>query len=177
LNGDLYGVVAEFESATALVAAARAARAHGLTKVEAYTPLPIEEVAEALHVPPSPLPVIVLVAGLFGGSAGYLLQYWTSAVAYPLNVGGRPLHSAIYFIPITFECTVLAAALAAVFGLLALSRLPEPYHPLFNVPRFALASKDAFFLCVRATDPRFDHDAVTDLLRKTEARHVAQVPL
>jgi ActD protein len=152
----IYGLLAEFDSPTELLTAVRRARAEGYRLMDAYTPFPIEEVAEALHFHDRRLPLIVMIGGIAGGLGGYLLQYWTSAVDYPLNVGGRPFHSWPSFMPVTFETTVLAAALAAVLGMLALNGLPMPYHPVFNVPRFALASRDQFFLCIEAADPRFD---------------------
>lgn len=152
----LHGLLAEFASPQELLDAVRAARAEGYREIDAYTPFPIEEVHEALGHHGSPLPLIVLTGGVIGAAGGYLLQYWVSAVDYPLNVGGRPLHSWPSFIPVTFEMTILIAGLAAVLGMLALNRLPTPYHPLFGVPRFALASRDRYFLSIQAGDPKFD---------------------
>ncbi len=171
----IYGILAEFDTPTELVVAIRKARAEGYRVMDAYTPFPIEEAAEALHIHDRRLPLLVLIGGIAGCIGGYLLQYWISAVAYPLNVGGRPLHSWPAFIPITFETTVLLAALAAVFGMLALNGLPMPYHPVFNVPRFALASRDQFFLCIEATDPQFDRDGTRRFLMRLDARSVAEV--
>ncbi len=172
----LYGIIAEFPTIDALIDAIEKTRKHGYTKVDAFTPFPSHDVIHALHLPPSRLPWIVLTGGILGACFGYGLQYWTSVIDYPLNIGGRPLHSWPYFIPITFECTILFAALAAVFGMLALNRLPTPYHPVFNDPKFALASRDAFFICVEATDPEFDRDALIELFTGMEALHVAEVP-
>jgi Protein of unknown function (DUF3341) len=152
----LYGLLAEFASPQELLDAVHAARAEGYREIDAYTPFPIEEVYEALGYHGSPLPLIVLAGGALGAAGGYLLQYWVSAVDYPLNIGGRPLHSWPSFIPITFEMTILIAGLSAVLGMLALNRLPTPYHPLFSVPRFALASRDRYFLSIKAADPKFD---------------------
>jgi hypothetical protein len=152
----IYGLLAEFDNPTELVTAARHVREAGYRKIDAYTPFPIEELAEALHIHDRRLPLIVLLGGIAGGTGGYLLQYWASVIEYPINVGGRPLHSWPAFIPITFETTILVAAISAVLGMLALNGLPMPYHPLFNVPRFALASRDQFFLCIEADDPIFD---------------------
>lgn len=171
----IYGLLAEFTNPTDLVAAVHAARAAGYRDMDAYTPYPVEEVAEALHAHDRRLPLIVLVGGILGGVGGYLLQYWTSVVDYPLNVGGRPFHSWPAFIPITFETTVLVAAISAVLGMLALNGLPMPYHPLFNAPRFALATRDRFFLCIEATDPLFDDDGTRRFLQRLEPRSVSEV--
>jgi len=153
----LHGLMAEFPAPTEIVVAAREAHAAGYRKMDAYTPFPIEELAEALgYHSRGRLPKLVLAGGLLGCVGGFLLQYWCAVVAYPVNVGGRPLNSWPSFIPITFELTVLCAALTAVLGMLALNGLPMPYHPAFNVPEFALASRDRFFLCIESLDPRFD---------------------
>jgi hypothetical protein len=176
-EGGLYGLMAEFRDPTAVVAAARAAHAQGYRRLDAYTPYPIEELAEALgHHSRGRLPRIVALGGLIGGASGFLLQYWASVHAYPLNVGGRPLNSWPAFIPITFETAVLAAALAAVLGMLALNGLPMPYHPAFNVPEFALASRDRFFLCIEARDPRFDPEATRRFLEGLGPSGVYDVP-
>ena len=153
---NVYGLMAEFESPTAIVAATRFAYEEGYRRMDAYSPYPIEELSEALGVHHSRLPLVVLIGGLIGCFGGYSLCYWVSAVAYPLNIGGRPLHSWPAFIPVTFECTILVAALAAVFGMLALNGLPQPYHPVFDAPRFELATRNTFFLCIEARDPQFD---------------------
>ena len=152
----IYGVMAEFDNPTALVHAARRAYERGYKKVEAYSPFPIEELSEALHQPKNKLPMVVLMGGVLGGLAGYLMQYYVTVIHFPINIGGRPLHSWPAYIIITFELTVLFASFAAFLGLLALCGLPMPYHPVFNVPRFALASRNRFFLCIEATDPLFD---------------------
>jgi len=171
----IHGLMAEFQDPNDLVAATRRARDEGYRKMDAYSPLPIEELHEALGVHHTRLPLIVLLGGLTGCIGGYGLQYWAAAVAYPLNVGGKPLHSWPAFIPVTFECTILVAALAAVFGMLALNGLPQPYHPVFNVPRFALASRNRFFLCIEATDPRFDLQKTRAFLETLNPREVTAV--
>src|ERR671910_518347 len=145
-----YGLMAEFPSASALVTAARRAREAGYTKLDAFSPFPIEELNEALKLPRNRVPLVVLLSGLTGLVAGYGLQYWASVIEYPLNIGGRPFHSWPAFIVPTFEMTILFAALSAVFGMFFLNGLPQPYHPVFNVPRFALASRERYFLLIDA---------------------------
>ena len=171
----IYGLMAEFEEPTALVNAAALARREGYEFMDAYSPFPIEELHEALGSHHTRLPLIVLIGGILGCIGGYSLQLWASAVAYPINVGGRPYHSWPAFIPITFECTILAAALSAVLGMLALNGLPMPYHPVFNVPRFEHASRDKFFLLVEATDPKFDRQRTLEFLRRLDASEVNEV--
>ena len=154
----LYGLMAEFESPTELVEAARHAREAGYKKLDAYTPYPIEALSEALEIHDRRLPAVVLGGGILGALFGYGLCYWCSVIEFPMNIGGKPFHSAPAFIVPTFECTILFAAFAAVLGMLGLNGLPMPYHPVFNAERFALASRDRFFLCIEARDPKFDHD-------------------
>ena len=170
-----YGLMAEFETPTDVVAAARRVHEEGYRRIDAFSPYPIEELSEAIGVHTTKLPVIVLIGGIVGLIAGYLMQYYTHVINYPLNVGGKPFHSWPQFIPITFETTVLGAALAAVFGMLALNGLPEPYHPVFNTPNFALASRDRFFLLVEARDPKFDRDETAAFLRTLGPREVTDV--
>ena len=172
---DVHGLMAEFEDPTALVAAAHRAHHEGYRRMDAYTPFPIEELHEALGLHHTRLPLIVLIGGIVGCLAGYVLQYWVSALAYPLNVGGRPLHSWPSFLPVTFECTILGAALSTVFGMLALNGLPMPHHPVFNAPRFALASRNRFFLCIEAEDPKFDLDETRRFLESLSPREVSTV--
>ena len=171
----IYGVMAEFDNPTALVSAARAAREKGYRKLDAYSPFPIEELTDALHLHKNRLPLIVLIGGILGGLTGYLMQYYVAVIYFPINVGGRPLHSWPAFIIITFEMTILLAAISAVLGLLALCGLPMPYHPTFNVPRFALASRNRFFLCIESSDPMFDHDGTCAFLETLEPREVSEV--
>jgi hypothetical protein len=171
----VYGLMAEFEDPTTLVAAAQRAYHEGYRRMDAYSPFPIEELQDALGSHHTRLPLIVLIGGLFGGIGGYALQYWVAAIAYPINVGGRPFRSWPAFIPVTFECTILVAALSAVLGMLALNGLPMPYHPVFNVPRFALASRNRFFLCIESRDTKFDLEETRRFLETLGPREVTTV--
>jgi hypothetical protein len=171
----IWGLMAEFEGPTEVVEAARKVHEAGYRKTDAYTPYPIEELAEALGHHHSWLPLLVLLGGIAGGLGGYLLQYWVSVIDYPLNIGGRPLHSWPAFIVPTFETTILVAAGTAVLGMLALNGLPEPYHPVFNVPQFARASKDRFFVVIESRDPKFDRDRTWSFLTSLSPRSVSEV--
>jgi hypothetical protein len=171
----LYGMMAEFTDAHDLLHAAEAAHAAGYRRMDAYSPLPVEGLSEALGFRATRLPLLVLIGGTVGALVGYGFQYWVSVIDYPLNVGGRPYHSWPAFIPITFEMTILVASFAAVFGMLALNGLPMPYHPVFNLPEFSLASQDRFFLCVEARDRQFDLRRTADFLRATGAVKVTPV--
>ena len=171
----VYGLMAEFDHPEQLVSAAERARKAGYKKMDAYSPMPVEGLAEALGSRKTLVPLIVLIGALCGGSGGYLLQYWLSAIYYPINIGGRPLHSWPSFIPITFELTVLVASLSAVIGMLALNGLPQPYHPVFNVARFALASRDRFFLAIESADPKFDINETRLFLEDLGSREVSDV--
>jgi ActD protein len=171
----LHGLMAEFESPSGLVEAATQARLAGYRKMDAYSPIPVEELNDALGLRRTRLPLLVLIGGILGGSAGFALESWVSAIAYPLNVGGRPLISWPQFIPVTFETTVLGAALTAFFGMWALNKLPQPYHPVFNVEAFGRASTDRFFLVIEATDPRFDRDATLRFLENLHPVGVSEV--
>jgi hypothetical protein len=172
----VYGLVAEFSRPADVIAAARAAREHGYTRVEAYSPYPLEELAEALHIHRTGMPLVMLIGGIVGCIGGFLMQYYAAVIGYPLNIGGRPLNSWPAFIPVTFELTVLLSALAGTFGLLGLCGLPTPYHPLFHVPQFARVTRDHFFLCIERRDPRFDLDRTREFLRGTGALAVEEVP-
>ena len=171
----VYGLMAEFESPEALVAAARRAREAGYTRMDGYSPFPVEGLADALEFKQTMVPLIVLIGGIVGCIGGFGMQYWLSGSYYPINVGGRPLNSWPSFIPITFEVTVLIAALSAVLGMLALNGLPQPYHPVFNVPRFALASRDRFFLAIESRDPKFDIEGTRAFLGGLGAKEVSDV--
>ena len=172
----IYGLMAEFDTASDLVAAAHHTHQAGYQKIDAYSPFPIEELAEAIGFHKNGVPLVVLVGGLLGGLSGYLMQYWIATSSYPVNVGGRPYHSWPAFIIVTFEMTILFGGIAAVFGMLALNGLPMPYHPVFNVPRFALASKDRFFLIIFSTDPKYDAVATRGFLQSLDPRSISEVP-
>ena len=171
----LYGLMAEFETPTALVQAAERARLEGYRQMDAYSPIPIEELSDALGLRRTRLPILVFMGGLLGGIAGYGLEYWSQAIAYPLNIGGRPFNSWPQFVPVMFETTVMGAALTAFFGMWALNKLPQPYHPVFAVPEFVRASTDRFFLCIEATDPRFERDATWRFLEGLHPVGVSEV--
>jgi len=171
----VYGLMAEFDSAEDLLVAARRAHAAGFHRIDAYSPFPVEGLAEAIGFHDPWIPRLVLLAGLFGAGFGFFSQYWVTVLDYPLNVGGRPLNSWPAYIPITFELTILFAALTAVVGMIALNRLPMPYHPVFNVPAFRRVTDDGFFLCIEATDPRFDRGATQRFLESLGAREVSEV--
>lgn len=173
----LHGLLAEYRSAQKLVAAAEQAHRAGFRAMDAYTPYPIEHLSEVVcdhHK--SKVPLICLTGGVVGALAGWALVYWTSTIAYPVNVGGRPFNSWPAFIPVIFECTILFAAFAAGIGMIALNRLPEPYHPVFNVARFReVGARDGYFLCIEATDPRFEPAATREFLLASGAVEVNDV--
>ena len=171
----LYGVMAEFENPTDLVAAAQKVYSLGYRRINGYSPYPIEELSEAIGFTKTSLPLIVFIGGLIGGLSGFFMQYWIEVIDYPINVGGKPTNSWPAFIPITFEMTVLFAAFSAVLGMLILNKLPQPYHPVFNLPNFALATRDRFFLAIEANDAKFNHAEVVDLLKSLNAVAVTDV--
>ena len=171
----LYGLVAEFDSATALLDAANKVREAGFTKTDAFSPYPIHGLAEALGMKEHLVPKFVLAAGIFGALGGYGLEYWAQAIAYPMNIGGRPTFAWVSFIPPAFETTILFAAFSAAISMIVLNGLPQPYHPVFNAPRFARASQDGFFLAIEATDPQFDTVRTRDFLAGLHAREVVAV--
>ncbi len=171
----LYGLMAEFESPEGLLLACRKARETGYSELDAYTPYPVEEIIHELGYQRSKLPLLVLLGGLAGGIGAFAFQYWASVIAYPLNIGGRPLNSWQAFIIPTFECTILGAAVVAVFGMFFLNGLPMPHHPVFNVPRFALASRDRYFLVIKIKDELFDRHGTRTFLEGLEASEVSEI--
>jgi hypothetical protein len=171
----LFGLLAEFDSSTAIVNAARRTREAGYTKIDAYTPFPIHEMDEALKLKRTGLPWLVLGGGLTGMLGGFTLQYWAASIAYPLNIGGRPMASWPSFIIPAYETTILLAALTAVVGMILLNGLPMPYHPVFNVPQFGNASGDRFFLSIETTDPKFDFVATRKFLEGLDPLGVSDI--
>ena len=174
-RSQLFGVMGEFATPENLLAATKKAREAGYKHVEAYTPFPVEGLSEAVGFKWTAVPLLTLMGGVGGGLTGFGLQYWVAAITYPINIGGRPLNSWPAFIPVTFELTVLGASIFAVFGMLALNKLPQPYHPVFNVDRFAQASTDKFFLCIEARDPKFDLVETSKFLQSMHAQHINEV--
>jgi hypothetical protein len=170
------GLMAEFETPQQVLVATRRAREAGYRVMDAYTPYPVEGLALELESSRTRVPFVVLVAGLVGAASGFLMQYWSMAVDYPFNVGGRPHNSWPVFIPITFEVMVLVASFAALLGMFFLNGLPRPNHPVFNVPRFARASQDRFFLCIEATDPHFDRAGTRQFLSELGPVELTEVP-
>ena len=171
----LYGLLAEFEEHEQLLAAARHAYAQGYRKMDAYSPFPIDGLAEALGHQFTPVPLITLIGGILGGLGGYFMEWISMARLYPLNVGGRPENSWPNFIPVTFELTVLIASISAFTAVLFLCRLPQPHHPVFNAPGFRRASIDRFFLCIEAEDPKFDVTATRKFLEILKPLQVTEV--
>ena len=175
-HGGLHGVMAEFETAQACVDAARRAAAEGFTRFEAYTPLPVEELNKIIHIKRTKLPMATLAGGLTGMATGFALQYWAAVLEYPMNIGGRPFASWPSFVVPSYELTILFSALTATFFMIIANGLPQPYHPVFNVPRFSLASSDKFFLVIEAEDPRFEPKRTSQFLESLGARGVYEVP-
>ena len=171
-----YGLLAEFDSPTSLVKAAERTRDAGYKKIDAYSPLPVEGLAEAIGFHHDLVPLVTLIGAIIGGATGYLMQYWINVINYPINIGGKPFHSWPAFIVVTFEMTILFGGISAVFGMLALNGLPMPYHPVFNVPRFAFASKDRFFLIVFASDKKYDDEKTRQFLEGLNPKMLTEVP-
>jgi hypothetical protein len=175
MKHQLYGMMAEFTEAREVVEAAKRAYAQGYRCMDAYTPFPVEDLAEALGHDQMRVPLIVFTGGVVGAVGGYFMEWYSMAVDYPINVGGRPFNSWPAYIPITFELMVLCASIAAIVGMLALNRLPQPHHPVFGVPEFERASTDRFFLCIEARDPKFDPAATRQFLQSLHPSSVKEV--
>lgn len=176
MRAPVYGLLAEFDTPSEIVAATKRAYAEGYRKMDAYTPFPVHHLPEALGMRKSAVPLVTLVGGILGGLTAYMLQYWVHVIAYPINIAGRPLHSWPSFIIVTFEMTVLFAGIAAFVGSLALNGLPMPHHPIFNSEEFSQATRDKFFLCIEATDPQFDMIETERFLQALNPRAVTEVP-
>jgi len=172
----IFGLMAEFETPTDLVRACKAAYAEGYRDMDAYSPFPIEEASEAIGFHKSAVPLITLIGGILGGTSGFALQYWINVIAYPLNIGGKPYNSWPAFIVPTFEMTILFAGLVGMFGMFALNGLPRPYHPVFHVEQFSKVTRDRFFLCVEATDPKFDLTGTQQFMERLKPLSIAEVP-
>src|SRR3954451_3083122 len=171
----IYGLMAEFDNVNDAITAGRRTYSAGYRKLDAYSPFPVEELSEAIGFHKNGIALVCLIGGLLGCTAAYTLQWWINTISYPINIGGGPLHSWPSFVIVTFEMTILFSGLSAVFGMLALNGLPMPYHPVFNVPRFELASTDRFFLCIEATDPKFDREKTAEFLKSFHPREVNEV--
>lgn len=175
MDKNIYGIMAEFDTPTELVDAARQVRDAGYTKTDAFSPFPLHEIDEALGIKRSILPFMVFGGGVIGLAIGLGLQYYVHVIDYPIIVGGRPHFSIVSFIPPSYELTILLAAFTAVFGMILLNGLPQPYHPVFNAPRFALASREKFFLLIEARDAKFDYEETKSFMQKLNAQEVVDV--
>jgi ActD protein len=171
----IFGVIAEFDTPEQLIHAVEKTRAAGYHRMDAYTPFPVEGLSHAMGLKRNNVPLITLLGGLAGGLGGFYFQYWVNVISFPINIGGRPLNSWPAFIPVTFELTILGASLCAVFGMLALNRLPQPHHPVFNVKRFVHATSDRFYLCIEARDPKFHIMDTVRFLQGLNPHHVSEV--
>jgi len=176
-SSEQFGLLAEFADADALVAAAARVHGEGYRRFECYSPLPVEGLADAIGFRRSGLPFVVLVGGVVGCLSGIALQYWTTVIAYPLNIGGRPVFSWPSFVPVVFEMTVLFAALSAVLGMLAMNGLPRPHHPLFAIPSFDRATQDKFFLCILSVDSQYHPQTTRQFLERLGPVEVIDVPM
>ncbi len=172
----LYGLMAEFGTADDLIRATRKAKAEGYDRMDGFSPYPIGEVADALGFRRSEIGAIMFIGGMLGATFGFLMQYWAMAIDYPINIAGKPFFSWPMFIPIAWELLVLTASMTGLIGLLALCGLPQPYHPVFNVPQFARASRDRFFLVIEAADEKFDRVGTRAFLETLTPISVAEVP-
>lgn len=176
MRARVYGLLAEFNSPSEILTATRRAYSEGYRKMDAYTPFPVHDLPAALGMRKNAVPFITLLGGILGGGTAFLLQWWINSIAYPINIAGRPMFSWPSFIVVTFEMTILFASLSAFIGSLALNGLPLPHHPIFNSQEFAAATRDKFFLCIEATDPRFDRDETERFLQTLNAHVVTEVP-
>ena len=172
----IYGLLAEFDNPEAVVEAAHKTYAAGYRKIDAYSPFPIEELWEAIGFHNNGVAPVCLLGGLLGGTSAYLLQWWINTISYPVNIGGRPYHSWPAFIIVTFEMTILFGGLSAVFGMLALNGLPQPYHPLFNVDKFAAVTRDKFFIVIFSSDAKYDPQETKQFLQSLHPNSVTEVP-
>jgi hypothetical protein len=172
----IYGLMAEFDSAQELLTAAERTYQEGYREIDAYSPFPIEGLADAIGFHKNAVALVVLIGGLLGGLTAYSLEYWVAVITYPTNVGGRPYHSWPSFIVVTFELTILFGGIFSLVGMLALNKLPMPYHPVFNVPEFTKASENKFFLVVEASDPQYDAVGTRAFLSDLAPRMIAEVP-
>jgi len=172
----LYGLMAEFETPGQLVTAARKAREAGFRRFDAYSPMPLHELDDAMDLHDNRVSLCTLIAGIVGACTGFGLASWVQAVALPLNIGGRPLISVPMYIPVTFELTILFGGLTAAISMIVLNGLPRPYHPVFNVDRFNNASRNKFFLCIETADPRFDYGETLKFLQSLNPEEIADVP-
>lgn len=171
----IYGLLAEFETPEALLEAAKKTSASGYKRIDAFTPMPVEGLADAVGFHRTSLPLVVLIGGILGGTTGFFMQYYANVISFPLNIAGKPWNSWPAFIPITFELTILGASLFCVFGMLAMNGLPAPYHPVFNAARFAMASRDRFFLLIKARDKQFDPIGTKEFMQSLHPREVTEV--
>jgi hypothetical protein len=174
-NEYIFGLMAEFADEKKILAAAKTAYENGYRKMDAFTPFPIDGLAENLGRKKSRVPLIVLTGGIIGGLSGYFMEWYANVVSYPVNIGGRPFNSWPMFIPITFELTILCAALAGFIGMFALNKLPQPHHPVFNVPEFERASTDKFFLCIQSDDPKFNLETTRKFLETLKPELISEV--
>jgi hypothetical protein len=171
----LYGLMARFDKPEALLVASRRARDRGYSHMDAYSPMPVEGLAEAVGFRSKAVSYFVFTGGLLGACGGFGLMWWITVIAFPHIVSGRPLNSWPAYIPITFECMVLVACFTAVISMMALNGLPQPYHPVFNVPEFERASRDKFFLCIEASDPKFSVEETRTFLEELGPEEVHEV--
>jgi hypothetical protein len=173
---EIHGAMVEFDTPEELLEACERAYAEGFRRMDAYAPMPVEGLAEAIGFRKNKVAFCVLIGGLCGVIGGLGLLEWITVIAYPHNVGGRPLNSWPAYIPITFECMILLAALTSMISMFAMNGLPKPYHPVFNVPAFERASIDKFFLCIESSDPKFRVEETLDFLRELGGKEVSLVP-